>query len=260
MRRRSQAARRARMVVVALSLALLAAMASSALGQGEAVHFGNLLVEIDGGVSPVRLPKTKPAPVTLKVSGSIATTDGSRVPALKTLDLQFDRHGTVYTKGLPTCASSRLRATTTAAAKRACKGALVGTGRASAEIYLPEQPPFGASGPMLIFNGVPKGGRPVVIIHVYAHVPAPTTFITSGTIAKGHGKYGTQTQIDVPTIVAGQGSLTGFEATIHRTWSYKGQKRSFLAADCPTGSLFAHGEFSFVEGTEISGKFRQSCG
>jgi hypothetical protein len=238
--------------------ALIAILASAALG--ETVRAGNLIVSIEGSVSPAKLPKGPPAPITLKVSGSIATADGSHVPALKTLSLKFDRHGQIYTKGLPTCRVSQLESTVTAQAKRACGKALVGTGRVAAEIALPEQAPFKAGGPLLIFNGAPQGGRPVLIMHVYAHVPAPTTFVTTGVVGKGSGKYGTQTVIKIPTIVAGQGSLTSFEATIHKTWTYKGQKRSLLYASCPTGHLFAHGEFSFADGTEVSGDVVKGCG
>jgi hypothetical protein len=245
------------MTLVAAALALIALLATAAFG--ETVHADNLIVSIEGAVSPTKLPKKTPAPITLKVSGSIATADGTHVPALKTLALKFDRHGHIYTRGLPTCTVGKLQSTVTTQAKRVCGAALVGSGRVMAEIALPEQAPFDAGGPLLIFNGTPKGGRPVLIMHVYAHVPAPTTFVTTGVIGKASGKYGTQTVIKIPTIVAGQGSLTSFEATIHKTWTYKGRKRSLLAASCPTGSLFAHGEFSFADRTEISGDVVKSC-
>jgi hypothetical protein len=244
-------------VLLACALALIAFFTVAAVA--ETVHAGNLIVSIEGGVSPAKLPKQTPAPITLKVSGKVATADGTRVPALKTVALQFDKHGSIYTKGLPTCNPAKLRSTLTAQAKRVCGPALVGTGRVGAEIYFPEQPPFSASGPLLIFNGAPKGGKPVLIFHVHADVPAPTTFVTSGAVSKASGKYGTSTEIQVPTIAGGQGSLTSFEATIHKTWTYKGQRRSLLLASCPTGRLFAHGEFTFADGTKLSGDVIKSC-
>jgi hypothetical protein len=236
---------------------LVAAVVSGA--SGDTVKAGNLEVSIDGGVSPKKLPKNTPAPITLKVKGSIGTTDGSHVPALKTVDLQFDKHGSIYTKGLPTCNPSKLQSTLTAKAKQSCGSSLVGTGRVSAEIALPEQAPFNASGPLLIFNGPPKGGSPTLVFHVHANVPAPTTFVTSGTIKKIHGKYGTEALINIPTIVGGQGSLTSFEATLHKTWTYKGQKKSLLLASCPTGVLYAHGDFKFSNGTTLSGNVTRPC-
>jgi hypothetical protein len=252
--------RGAKLAMLALAaVALIAVVVSAAAAAGETVRAGNLIVEIEGGISPSKLPKATPAPITLKVKGSIKTADGTHVPALKTLALQFDKNGFIYTKGLPTCPASKLQATLTAQAKAACGNALVGTGRVSAEIALPEQAPFNASGPLLIFNGPPQGGKPVLIFHVHANVPAPTTFVTSGAISKAHGKFGTSTLIQIPTIVNGQGSLTSFEATVHKTWTYKGQKKSLLLAQCPSGHLYAHGEFTFADHTLISGDVVRPC-
>ena len=248
---------KAKLGLGAAALALIALLASSALG--DTVRAGNLIVTIDGSVSPRKLPKSAPAPITLKVSGQIKTADGSHVPALKALALQFDRHGHIYTKGLPTCSPAQLQSTLTAQARAVCGAALVGTGKVSAEIAFPEQAPFNASGPLLVFNGQPKGADPVLIFHVHANVPAPTTFVTSGVISPAHGKYGTQALIQIPTIVGGQGSLTSFEATVHKTWAYRHQKKSLLLASCPSGSLFAHGEFTFVDGTKVAGDVARPC-
>jgi hypothetical protein len=244
--------------------ALIAAIATIAAllvsgAAGEVVKAGNLVVTIEGGITPKKLPKKAPAPITLKVKGKIATSDGSHVPVLKTVDLQFDRHGSLNTKGLPTCKPSQLQSTLTAQAKKACGDALVGTGRVSAEIAFPEQPPFNASGPLLIFNGPPQGHKQTLVFHVYAHVPAPTTFVTTGLISKSGGKYGTEALIQIPTIVGGQGSLTSFEATLHKTWTYKHQKQSLLLASCPTGALYAHGDFAFATGTTLSGNIVRPC-
>jgi hypothetical protein len=250
--------RRAKVTVLGLAL-LAAATAVASVASGDTVTAGNLTIEVEGQVSPQKLSRTTPTPITLTVSGSVKTTDGSHPPALKTVALEFDKNGGIYTKGLPTCDPTKLTATLTAKAKQICGPALVGTGTVSAQILFPEQAPFNASGPLLIFNGKPKGGKPVLVFHVHADVPAPTTFVTTGVISKASGKFGTSTEIAIPTIVSGQGSLTSFKATLHKTWTYKGQKRSLLFASCPTGSLFAHGEFTFADGTKVSGEVAKKC-
>ncbi len=79
-------------------------------------------------------------------------------------------------------------------------------------------------------------------------MPAATTFITSGVIERGYGKFGTQTTIPIPKIVNGEGSLTGFQAKVGKTWTYRGRRVSLLSARCPRGSLFAHAELEFVTG------------
>lgn len=249
-----------RALTIALTALGAALLTAATLAPAETVRLGNLVISIEGNVSPSKLPKRTPAPIALKVSGSVATADGTHPPALRTLALQFDRHGHIDTKGLPTCTTGKLQSTLTAQAKRACGPSLIGTGRAEAEIEFPEQAPFDAGGPLLIFNGKPKGNKPVLIFHVHANVPAPTTFVTSGVISGASGKYGTQTLIQVPTIVGGQGSLISFKASIpKRTWTYKGKKHALLSASCPSGSLFAHGDFAFADGTRISGDVARSC-
>ncbi len=239
------------------ALAVVALTATAALGQ--TVRAGNLIAKIDGTITPNRLPKKRPAPITLRLSGSLDTADGSHPPALRKLDLAFDRHGHLFTRGLATCRVPRLENTLTSQARRACGKALIGTGRVGAEIAFPEQEPFKASGPLLIFNGKPKGRRQVLIFHVYAHVPAPTTFVTTAVIGRSRGLYGTTADVKIPTIVSGQGSLTFFRAKLRKSWRFKGRKRSLLLASCPTGRLFAHGDFIFGDGTKLSGKVTRSC-
>lgn len=241
-----------------LALCALGALMIANAG-ADTVRIGNLTITIDGQITPKKLSRTVPTPIALDLSGDLQTADGSHPPVLKTLDLEFDKHGRLNTKGLATCTPSKLQSTLTAQAKSACKDALVGEGKVSAEIAFPEQAPFDASGPLLIFNGAPKGGKQVLIFHVYAHVPAPTTFVTTALISKQGGKYGTRAQVTIPTIVSGQGSLTSFKAHIQKTWVAKGKKESLLLATCPTGSLYAHGTFTFTDGTKASGDVVRPC-
>jgi hypothetical protein len=247
-----------RAAAVLLTAVLLGAALIAAAG-ADTVKINGLVLTVDGGVSPKKLPKRGEAPITLEVSGTISKEDRSHPPALKTLLLEFDKHGRLNTRGLPTCTVGKLLNTLTAQAKRVCGKALVGSGRVSADIALPEQAPFGASGPLLIFNGAPRGGHQVLIFHVHAHVPAPTTFVTTALISKGKGKYGTAALVQIPTIVSGQGSLTAFQATLHKTWTSKGKKQSLLLAGCPNGSLYARGEFAFADGTKGSGTVVRPC-
>jgi hypothetical protein len=242
-----------------VAAALLGAAVAVAAGPSETFKVGNLDVKIEGGITPTKLPKGEKAPIVLNVGGSIKTVDGSHPPALKTLKLEFDKAGELNTKGLPTCTVGKLLSTLTAQAKKLCGTALVGTGTVTAEIALPEQAPFSASGPLLIFNGAPKGGKQVLIFHVHANVPAPTTFVTTAVISKTPGRFGTTADVTIPTIVSGQGSLTGFKAKLGKTWTYKGQKESLLLASCPTGSLRARGEFLFADGTKGSGEVVRAC-
>ena len=246
--------------LLALGTAALLAMSvlgSSALGQ--TVRAGNLIVTVQGGFTPHKLPRDTLAPITLSAKSTIKTADGTHLPPAKTLALEFDKHASLNTRGLPTCSVNRLRNTLTSQAEKICGNALVGTGRAGAEIAFPEQPPFFASGKMLIFNGRPQKGHRVFIFHVYAHVPAPTTFVTTAVIGKASRGFGTSALLKIPTIVAGQGSLDFAELSIHRTWTYRGKTQNLLLASCPTGHLVTRGELSFAGGTTMSGQVVRSC-
>jgi hypothetical protein len=242
--------------------ALLGIVAIGALGiasaSAQVVKVGNLTISIDGKISPSKLSKTTPQPISLELKGSLKTGDGTHIEPLKELFLEFDKNGHLNTKGLATCTVGQLQSTLTAQAKQACGDALIGTGKATAEIAFPEQAPFSASGPILLFNGS-KGNKQELILHVYAKVPAPTTFVTTAKIGKGKGPYGISALTKIPTITSGQGSLTAFNVKINKTYKAKGQTQSVLTATCKTGTLQGRGDFVFTSGTKLSGKITRSC-
>ena len=61
---------------------------------------GNLVVTVEGGFTPHRLPKKEPASITLSARSTIETADGTHLPALDFLKLEFDKHTGVDTDGL----------------------------------------------------------------------------------------------------------------------------------------------------------------
>jgi hypothetical protein len=244
---------------LALGVAAVVALVGSASGAPTVIHVGNLQITADGSFSPKALPKSKPAGITLNLEASIKTLDGTHVPALKNVSLQFDKNGSVFTKGLPTCKYGQLTNTLTAAAKAACGKALVGTGKVTAELQFPGGSKQPAKGTLLIFNGAPQGGKPVLLQHAYINSPVSTTVVTKAVIGKAHGKYGTSTSIDIPPLAGGYASLTSFTAKIAKSWHYKGKKVSLLNLKCPSGHVFAHGDFTFVDGTALHGDVVKTC-
>jgi hypothetical protein len=134
----------------------------------------------------------------------------------------------------------------------------VGTGEVTALIAFPEQKDLFAKGPLLVFNGS-KGGKQELILHVYAHVPAATTFVVPVKISKAHGKFGTKAFIQVPKIVGGNGSVTSFKAKITKKYSAGGKKLSLLNAGCPKGSLAVNGELKFKGGPDMKGEVTVPC-
>ncbi len=254
----SRRSRRRRLAAL-LTLAVLAVAVLGSNALAQTVRAGRLIVTVEGGFTPHKLPKKTRAAITLSARSTIQTSDGSHLPALKELSLKFDKHTGVNTEGLPTCTIRKLENTTTKAAKASCPDALIGTGQAGAEIEFPEQPPFFAKAPMLIFNGPPRNGNPVFIFQVYAFVPAPTTFVTTAEIGRSSGLYGTKVLIKIPSIVSGAGSLSFAELSIHKRWNYKGKKETLLYGSCPSGHFYVRGDLLFDTGFRMSGKVVRSC-
>ena len=91
-------------------------------------------------------------------------------------------------------------------------------------------------------------------------MPAPTAFITKVFVTKEHkGKYGLHLDSKIPTVAGGAGSLTNFEITNKKIFTYKGKKHSYFLAKCPTGSLFGEGEVTFSNGDRLKGSVVVPC-
>jgi hypothetical protein len=105
----------------------------------------------------------------------------------------------------------------------------------------------------VIFNGGVKGAVTTVLLHAYVNVPAPTAIVTKAKITKiDEGRFGMRIQVRVPKIAGGAGSVTEFDLEVGRRYTYKGKKKSFLAAGCPTGIWMAKGQASFEDGTRLA--------
>ncbi len=221
---------------------------------------GNLILTINGGVKPTTLPKNKLAPITLSVSGEIATKNGAQPPALKETVILTDKNGTINAKGLATCASGKLQAEDTEQAKKACPEAIVGEGRTTVRVEFPESIPFNATGPLVVFNGGEKGGVTTLYIQAYVSVPAPTALVTTIKVKKIHqGPYGLQSVASVPVIAGGSGAVTNFSLKIGKTFTYKGKKQSYLEAKCSNGHLLAQAKALFSDGTSLTGSVVRTC-
>jgi hypothetical protein len=213
---------------------------------------GNICVADDGGITPSTLPRHGKAPVTARLNGEISTKDGSHPPAFESIDLKIEKNISIDPVGLPTCRAGQLQATSSAAAKRACGEAIVGSGEAEVEVAFPEQAPFRSTGPLILFNGGQKGPTTTLLLHAYVNVPAPTAIVVPATVTRIHeGRFGLRIQATVPKIAGGSGSVTEFELKVGRRFTYKGQKKSFLTAGCPNGVWIAKGEAKFVDDTTL---------
>jgi hypothetical protein len=245
-----------KVVLIATAGLLLAAATAAAL----TIRAGELILNADGGFTPTALPKHHDAPISLHGGGRLSTVSGELPPIVKTIQIEFDRHGHVDTTGLPVCRASQLQSTTVPVARHNCPGAIVGKGFGRAIVSFPEQRPIPVSSPITIFNGPRKNGNPTVFAHAYTTVPVPTTFVVPIVIERIHkGVYGYRTIARIPKIAGGAGHPIAGHLKISRHWTYKGKRHSYVNARCETGHLQARAGVTFGDGTVLSGVFLKKC-
>jgi hypothetical protein len=239
------------------TLALGAAVAVAVAGIATAakptiIRAGNLILTLNGDFTPKKLPKNKLAPITLNISGKIATADGTHPPAMREAVVETDKNGAVEAKGVPVCTSGKLQAQTTKNAEKACKKAIVGKGTTVAEVEFPEQAPIDVNSKLLAFNGGVKGGKTTIFIHAYFTSPISGAIVTTVKIQKvHHGRYGLKSVATIPKIAGGSGSVQSFNLTFNRP--------GYLLAKCPDGHLNAKATGIFDDGSRLTGTFVRSC-
>lgn len=246
------------LTVVASGLALI--FATGALSKSKVWCAGNICVTDNGGISPSKLPKHGKAPITARLNGKVETRDGTHPPALQSVQMDIDKTIDLDAVGLPTCRAGQIQSRTSAAAKSACGKAIVGSGKAEVEVAFPEQTPFRSTGPVVLFNGGVQGRTTFVLLHSYVNVPAPTAIVVKSKITRiDRGRFGLRIDARIPKIAGGAGSVTKFELKVGRKFTYKGKKKSYLMASCPTGTWWTKGNARFANGTRLSIQHPFSC-
>jgi len=249
---------------MAAATACCCALAAVA-AQAEVVREGALQGSFSGGIAPAKLPRTELAPVTVQMGGKIATTDRSVPPRLERIVLDINSHGVIDSKGLPTCSLAKLNSLSSAAAKKACAGALVGHGNVTSRVYLPGQGAFASSGNLLAFNGR-LHGKPAVLAQVASGAPLPLTYVIGFEVRKAKGAFGTSLVGTLPPIASEYGYISAFSLSLGRQYTSHGQKRSFASASCPAPAGFPGASFPFAKasyefegGASLSASLTRDC-
>ncbi|HEX5414421.1 MAG TPA: hypothetical protein VFZ25_02070 [Chloroflexota bacterium] len=249
----------------ALALATLV-LGSVSLAQAVSVQHGNLRISVFAQVKPYKLPRQRPAPITVAVAGHLQSTTGSIPPQLQSMRIEVNRHGLLQSKGLPTCSLPQLAGTATAKALQFCDGALIGSGRFWAHIVLPDQGAYPTRGDLLIFNGRHKGA-PVLLVHIFTSDPFNSAFTIMFTIRKVHkGVYGTELQASLPEALGEWGYVDRIKLNLKREYRAGGRTLSYFNAACPalpganrTAFPLARAKLSFSE-QSLTAAVVKSCG
>jgi hypothetical protein len=243
----------------------LIAVALTASASGEIVQKGALQVSFNGGIAPVRLPRSEPTGVTVQTSGKVKTTDRSTPPKLERIVLAINADGKIQTKGLPTCSLTKLESISAAGAEKACGGALVGHGNVTSRVSLPGQGAFASNGGLLAFNGK-VAGKPAILAQVASGAPLPLTYVIVFEVKKTKGTFGTELIGTLPQIASEYGYISAFDLSLGRNYTYKGEKLSYASASCPApkgfpGATFpfAKAAYEFAGGVTLSSTLVREC-
>jgi hypothetical protein len=228
-----------------------------------------VVASLDASFSPQRLPRHRPAPVSIDVSGLLSTDDGSPLPRLRGIELALASGGSrLDTRGLPVCPRRLLLSATKQQGLERCADTLVGRGSLSAQVEIPGQAPFPVLATVLAFNGGPRGPRSqnaVVWLLAFSSSP-PASFVVPVFIRHRPGPLGTSLTGVLPASLGPWPHLSAFHITFARRFMYHGALHSYLRASCPvpprfTGGLlpFARASYFFNAAPTVTTTVARSC-
>jgi hypothetical protein len=232
-------------------------VALTSISSAEVSQKQGVRVTVDGGLSPTKLPRKGQVPVAVSVAGNIAATKQGILPQLKALSIAINQAGTLNVKGIPHCRINHINPSTTQQALGMCRSSLIGEGRFSANVVLPEQSPFPSQGRLLAFNGQ-IGRKPAVFAHVYGTKPLATSYVFAFKVRKTKGTFGTILEASFPKATGDWGYITGISLNLFRS--------RFMEAGCPAPEGFSKvafplvkTSFDFAGGLAIQSTINRSC-
>jgi hypothetical protein len=251
---------------------LLAAAAALLLFAGiparaELRQQGDVIGVFDASLHPTGLPRDEPAAVAVRVAGNFRVADGSldQLPQVRQITVAINRQGQLFDRGLPICDVKTIQPATETAARRICGGAIVGSGHVVLQVHIPSQLPFTVKARLLVFNGPRRGGHKLILAQAYGRNP-PGAFVLTFLVSKGAGLFGTVMSTSLPRETRKWAFLSHFDMTLHRTYSYRGQQRSYVSAAChaPAGFSaalfpFARATYGFVGGQSVTIPVVRTC-
>jgi hypothetical protein len=233
---------------------------------GETVRQGSLQVSFGGSVAPHLLPRVGTTPIAVTIRGHVRGLTDAPPPSLRRIAIEVNRLGVLERDGLAACPLRRLRASSTETALEHCRAAMVGEGRVSGVLVLPEQTPTPFGGRVVAFNGTLPDGRPGILAHLYTPRPAPLTFVLAFSIARVDGTFGTRLVATVPEKTRRTAHITSFTLRLHRAYTADGERRSYLSAGCPAPEGFpsvtfplVHTSYGFVGEKTVSDTLVRTC-
>jgi hypothetical protein len=248
----------------ALALALMAtAGASPPSAGGDLAQTGEVVIGVSGETVPGKLPRSRMAPVTLRLGFTSETPNTPTTPELTAIRLEVSRNIAFHTAGLPSCPIAELYSESSDTGQ-VCAGSLVGHGTVISEVSLPGQAPATIEGHLSAFYDL-GDGQPRILAQVTSAGALPLTYVIPFTIEKTRGVYGTILYVHQMQRIAGicrrghpncfsqtytykgiYGHISKFELTLDRQFAHAGKRTSVVSADCPARKGTSSASFPLV--------------
>ena len=253
-----------------LRLAVLAAallLGAAGLARAERNVADGVEGSFDARLNPSSLPRERLAPIAVSVAGDFRAADGGldQLKQLRRIDVAINREGRIVDRGLPVCRYKQIQPSSPQHARRVCGGALVGRGHVHVQVRLPDQTPYVLRAPLLVFNGPRRDGRRLILAQAYLNEP-PAAFIITFEVRHKDGVFGTVLSTTLPRVARRWAWITHFDLSLHRTYYYRGERRSYVAAACaaPAGLRsavfpFARAAYSFAGGAHVAVEASRVC-
>jgi len=230
-----------------LGIAVLGAVAFAAAASG--AWDGLVPVEkfvATGEVTPKRIPSRQQTPVTVAVSSSLSTEDGSHPKPQKEVEIDFDRHLHFDFGDVPRCRFSRT--VDVPPDWQQCDQARIGGGTAKWEVALPEEEPFRTGGRAILY----KTGPQTMVLRSWVNLSFRTEVWIPLRLGEApEGRYRHRAIAEIPTLAGGSGSLTRLSLRF---------REGLFSATCPRGRLQLSVAARFVDGMLLKGTVIRPCG
>jgi hypothetical protein len=217
--------------------ALIALLALGASATATPIDVGSAEIRLEAEILPAVLPRFEPTPVSAQIGVSITTDDDRLPPKLRRVELSLDRHIALHLGRSERCHKGQLKNTSPSQAMRACRPALLGSGRAQAIVAYPGQRRFRTRGRVLVFAGSSARGARRLLVHSFFPRPIRATSVSVAEITRAPGpRFGDSLTVKTPKIAGGNGRL----ASIRLRLGTRAEPESggpLVEATCPTRRL-----------------------
>jgi hypothetical protein len=254
-----------RTCIAVLTAISVAALVYPAFGPAEVTQKRNVRLKVLGQMVPTKLPRHGAEPVAVSVAAHITPTKRGKVPKLTRITIDLNRYGRIDSRGIPLCRLGHINPSTTREALLACGRSLIGEGRFTSKVRIPDQSPFPSIGKVLAFNGRLRG-KPTIFAHIFGRKPVPTSYVLPFSIRHSKGTYGTILEASLPQVTGEWGYVTGISLNLDRDPRKPGQRGGYVKAGCPAPSgvhvaafPLARTTFSFEGGLDLSSTLNRSC-